>query len=64
MLHALVEPVAGSELARRLEISPSAVSQSLRVLYENGLIDRARSGREVLYRRTPDGERLARGHRP
>ncbi|GAA1070584.1 ArsR/SmtB family transcription factor [Tsukamurella spumae] len=64
VLHALVEPVAVSELARRLEVSPSAVSQSLRVLYENGLIDRARSGREVLYRRTPDGERLARGHRP
>lgn len=64
VLHALDEAVSVSELARRLEISPPAVSQSLRVLHENGLIDRARSGREVLYRRSPDGERLARGHRP
>ncbi|BDD83742.1 transcriptional regulator [Tsukamurella pulmonis] len=64
VLHALDEPVAVSEVARRLEISPSAVSQSLRVLYENGLIDRARSGREVLYRRTTEGDRLVRGHRP
>lgn len=64
VLHALDEPVAVSELARRLEVSPPAVSQSLRVLHENGLIDRARSGREVLYRRTPDGDRLVRGHRP
>lgn len=64
VLHALDEPVSVSELARRLEVSPSAVSQSLRVLHENGLVDRARSGREVLYRRTPDGARLARGHHP
>lgn len=64
VLHVLDEPVAVSEIARRLEVSPSAVSQSLRVLYENGLIDRARSGRQVLYRRTPEGDRLVRGHRP
>lgn len=63
VLHALVEPMAVSELARRLEVTPSAASQSLRVLHENGLVDRARSGREVLYRRTPDGDRLVRGHR-
>ncbi|MDP0400348.1 ArsR/SmtB family transcription factor [Tsukamurella strandjordii] len=63
VLHALDEAVSVSELARRLEVTPPAVSQSLRVLYENGLIDRARSGREVLYRRSPEGERLARGHR-
>ena len=45
------------------KVTPSAASQSLRVLHENGLVDRARSGREVLYRRTPDGDRLVRGHR-
>lgn len=63
VLHALVEPMAVSELARRLEVTPPAASQSLRVLHENGLVERARSGREVLYRRTPDGDRLVRGHR-
>lgn len=63
VLHALDEPVAVSELARRLEVTPSAASQSLKVLHENGLVDRARSGREVLYRRTPDGDRLVHGHR-
>ncbi len=64
VLHALDEPVAVGELARRLEVTPSAASQSLRVLHENGLVERARSGREVLYRRTPDGDRLVRGNRP
>ncbi|WP_019200422.1 helix-turn-helix transcriptional regulator [Tsukamurella sp. 1534] len=62
-LHALDEPMAVSELARRLEVTPSAVSQALKVLRENGLVDSARSGREVLYRRTEAGERLLRGNR-
>ncbi|MFF5521620.1 ArsR/SmtB family transcription factor [Streptomyces coeruleorubidus] len=48
------------ELARRLGVTPSAVSQHLRVLHATGLVTRARDGRRVLYRRSPLGERLAR----
>ncbi|MEU6180106.1 ArsR/SmtB family transcription factor [Streptomyces coeruleorubidus] len=48
------------ELARRLGVTPSAVSQQLRVLHATGLVTRARDGRRVLYRRSPLGEQLAR----
>ncbi|MFD0851949.1 ArsR/SmtB family transcription factor, partial [Actinomadura adrarensis] len=46
------------ELARRLKVTPSAVSQHLRVLHENGLVTRTRDGRHVLYRRSDLGDRL------
>jgi DNA-binding transcriptional ArsR family regulator len=36
-------------LARRLAVTPSAVSQHLAVLHRGGLVDRHRSGRAVLY---------------
>lgn len=48
-----------SELARRLTVTPSAISQHLRVLHSNGLVAKARDGRRVLYRRTPLGDQLA-----
>ncbi|GAB2904798.1 helix-turn-helix domain-containing protein [Streptomyces mayteni] len=52
------EPLATVELARRLGVTPSAVSQHLRVLYANGLVSRDRDGRRVLYRRSGLGDRL------
>lgn len=49
LLHALRSPSTTTALARSLEISPAAVSQQLAVLRRCGLVDRARSGRSVLY---------------
>ncbi|QES46685.1 transcriptional regulator [Streptomyces venezuelae] len=61
LLGLLAEPLATVELARRLRVTPSAVSQHLQVLYGAGLATRARHGRQVLYRRSPLGDRLATG---
>ncbi|MGW2486176.1 helix-turn-helix domain-containing protein [Streptomyces sp. NPDC001606] len=61
LLRLLAEPLPTVELARRLGVTPSAVSQHLRVLYDTGLLTRARDGRRVLYRRSPLGERLVAG---
>lgn len=61
LLGLLAEPLATVELARRLRVTPSAVSQHLRVLHAAGLVTRARQGRQVLYRRSPLGDRLAAG---
>jgi DNA-binding transcriptional ArsR family regulator len=49
LLGALRSPATTTALARRFEITPSAVSQHLAVLHRGGLIDRQRSGRTVLY---------------
>ncbi|MFC5663155.1 helix-turn-helix domain-containing protein [Kitasatospora misakiensis] len=61
LLTMLDEPLATVELARRLRVTPSAVSQHLRVLHATGLVARARDGRQVLYRRTALGDGLAGG---
>ncbi|MFC7547712.1 helix-turn-helix domain-containing protein [Plantactinospora sp. GCM10030261] len=58
LLGFLDEPLATVEIARRLRVTPSAVSQHLRVLNATGLITRARDGRHVLYRRSPLGDQL------
>jgi DNA-binding transcriptional ArsR family regulator len=58
LLQLLGEPISTSEIARRLHVTPSAVSQHLKVLHANGLVTRARDGRHVLYRRSPLGSRL------
>ncbi|MFI8454555.1 ArsR/SmtB family transcription factor [Kitasatospora sp. NPDC085464] len=58
LLGLLEEPLPTVELARRLRVTPSAVSQHLRVLYATGLVTRARDGRQVLYRRSTLGDRL------
>ncbi|MER6299855.1 hypothetical protein ABT247_09815 [Kitasatospora sp. NPDC001539] len=42
-------------------MTPSAVSQHLRVLFAGGLVTRARDGRHVLYRRSALGDRLVAG---
>jgi DNA-binding transcriptional ArsR family regulator len=49
LLGALRSPATTSALARRLGVTPSAVSQHLTVLHRGGLVDRQRSGRTVLY---------------
>ncbi|WP_405801321.1 ArsR/SmtB family transcription factor [Streptomyces sp. NBC_01506] len=58
LLHLLGEPLPTIEIARRFRVTPSAVSQHLRVLHATGLVTRARDGRQVLYRRSPLGDRL------
>ncbi|MEV5960310.1 DUF5937 family protein [Kribbella sp. NPDC051952] len=55
----LTAPTSTVELARRREVSPSAVSQHLSALHSTGLVTRARSGRVVLYSRSRLGDQLA-----
>jgi DNA-binding transcriptional ArsR family regulator len=43
---------------RRLKVTPSAVSQHLKVLYATGLVTRARDRRQVMYRRSQLGDAL------
>ncbi|WP_432040068.1 helix-turn-helix domain-containing protein [Streptomyces cucumeris] len=61
LLGLLEEPLPTVEMARRLRVTPSAVSQHLRVLHAAGLVTRARDGRQVLYRRSALGDRLTAG---
>ena len=61
ILCALTEPASTSELAHRFSVTPSAVSQNLRVLGDNGLVESSRHGREVLYRLSDTGRRLVDG---
>jgi DNA-binding MarR family transcriptional regulator len=57
----LAEPLPTVEIARRLNVTPSAVSQHLQVLHATGLLTRARDRRQVLYRRSQIGDRLTPG---
>ncbi|MEU9835890.1 metalloregulator ArsR/SmtB family transcription factor [Streptosporangium sp. NPDC048047] len=59
LLEALRSPATTTDLARALGITPSAVSQHLRVLRESGLVARERSGRSVLYMTTTLGDSLS-----
>jgi DNA-binding transcriptional ArsR family regulator len=63
LLMLLGRPATTTELAHRLSVSPSAVSQHLRVLRGAGLLNRARSGRTVVYLRSRLGDDLV-GPRP
>ncbi|MEQ0565427.1 metalloregulator ArsR/SmtB family transcription factor [Amycolatopsis sp. NEAU-NG30] len=58
LLEALRSPATTTELARALGVTPSAVSQHLGVLRENGLVERERSGRQVVYLITALGTSL------
>lgn len=58
LLQMLDEPLPTVEIARRLKITPSAVSQHLQVLHTTGLLTRARDRRHVLYRRASIGDQL------
>jgi hypothetical protein len=64
LVRMLGEPLPTIELARRLAVTPSAVSQHLQVLHAGGLVTRARDGRTVLYRRSPLGDQLVAGVPP
>jgi DNA-binding transcriptional ArsR family regulator len=58
LLDMLAEPLPTIELARRLDVTPSAVSQHLKVLHATGLVTSARAGRQVLYRRSELGDQM------
>jgi DNA-binding transcriptional ArsR family regulator len=55
LLEALRSPATTTDLARALNVSPSAVSQQLRVLRDSGLVAGERNGRGVLYLTTERG---------
>jgi len=55
LLAALRSPATTTALARRLGVTPSAVSQHLAVLHRGGLVDKRRTGRAVLYQTTALG---------
>ncbi|NUT41265.1 MAG: winged helix-turn-helix transcriptional regulator [Thermoactinospora sp.] len=59
ILLALGEPATTSSLARRVELTPGAVSQHLAVLTGSGLTVGMRDGKRVLYRRTSMGNALS-----
>ncbi|SEF44419.1 Helix-turn-helix domain-containing protein [Thermomonospora echinospora] len=58
VLAGLETPVSTTELARRLGVTPGAVSQHLAVLRDCGLVKGHRVGRRVLYARTGSGDAL------
>ncbi|WP_419993969.1 ArsR/SmtB family transcription factor [Streptomyces boninensis] len=60
LLTALDHPSSTTALSTTHFLSPATVSYHLGVLLRAGLVTRTRSGRTVLYRRTPEGSRLAR----
>jgi hypothetical protein len=58
ILVALEDPATTTGLARRLELTPGAVSQHLTILSDSGVVTGRRLGREVVYRRTATGDAL------
>jgi DNA-binding transcriptional ArsR family regulator len=61
LLAALDLPLSTTQLARDLGLSTASVSEHLSVLRRCGLVTARRSGRSVLYRRTPLGTDLLGG---
>jgi DNA-binding transcriptional ArsR family regulator len=61
LLGLLETPRSSTELAVRLDVTPSAVNQHLRALRAAGLLISARHGRSILYRRSDLGDRILHG---
>ncbi len=61
LLASLRTPATTQSLAARHFLSPATVSYHLGILRRSGLVTSERSGRAVLYRRTPQGSRLTTG---
>jgi DNA-binding transcriptional ArsR family regulator len=61
VLAACDAPTSTTELARRLTLTPGAVSQHLKVLRGAGLVSAQRAGRAVLYARSSTGDALLGG---
>lgn len=61
LMNLLETPTSSTELALRLDVTPTAVNQHLRALRDAGLLISARHGRSVLYRRSDLGDRLVHG---
>ncbi|GAB1514872.1 ArsR/SmtB family transcription factor [Actinophytocola sp. KF-1] len=61
LLVMLTDPASTTQLATSLGMATGAVGDHLAVLRNAGLVTRARSGRSVLYRRSPLGDALAGG---
>jgi DNA-binding transcriptional ArsR family regulator len=60
LLDTLAEPASTSQLARAFGMATGAVGDHLAVMHRAGLVERARSGRSVLYHRTALGDALVR----
>lgn len=60
----LAEPCSTTTLARRMAVTPGAVSQHLSVLRNAGMITCSRAGRSMLYRRTRSGDMLVAASNP
>jgi DNA-binding transcriptional ArsR family regulator len=60
LLVMLEAPASSTELARRLDVTPTAVNQHLRAMRAGGLLTSARHGRSVLYLRSELGDDLLR----
>ncbi|GAA0456498.1 transcriptional regulator [Actinoplanes capillaceus] len=58
ILMMLADPASTSQMARALGMAVGAVGDHLGVLLRSGVVERARAGRSVLYRRTPLGDAL------
>jgi DNA-binding transcriptional ArsR family regulator len=58
LLTALDQPASTTQLARSLGLATGAVGDHLATLHRAGLLTKARSGRSVLYRRTPLADAL------
>jgi DNA-binding transcriptional ArsR family regulator len=58
LLVMLEAPSSSTELARRLDVTPTAVNQHLRAMQAAGLLSSARHGRSVLYGRSRLGDDL------
>jgi DNA-binding transcriptional ArsR family regulator len=61
LLDSLADAASTSQLARAFGMAAGAVGDHLAVLRRSGLVERARSGRSVLYRRTALGDSLIEG---